>query len=92
MTRIVKGDLIDDLASSVAGLTKKDAAGLIDMLLSRITAAVGNGHEVAFKGFGTFRPSHRAERIGRNPRTGAELLIPASKSMAFRAAKAKAQG
>ena len=89
MTRIVKGDLIDNLASSVSGLTKKDTATLLDTLFAGITSAVANGHEVAIKGFGTFGPRHRAERMGRNPRTGEEIPIPASTTMGFRAAKAK---
>lgn len=91
MTRIVMGDLIDDIAGSIGKLSKKDAGDLLDGLFSSITAAVGNGHEVAIRGFGTFEPRQRAEHIGRNPRTGAEVLIAASRKMGFRPAKAKAQ-
>ena len=89
MTRIVKGDLIDHIAGRIPNFPKKEAAVVIDLLLSRIRDEVGVGHEVAIQGFGTFGPRLRAERMGRNPRSGEAILIPASTVMGFRPAKVK---
>lgn len=88
MKRIVKGDLIDHIAGRIPNFPKKEAAAVIDLLLTRITDEVGAGNEVAIKGFGTFGPRDRAERLGRNPATGAATMIPASTTMGFRPSKA----
>ena len=89
MTRIVKGDLIDHIAGSIPNFPKTEAAAVIDLLLTRISDEVAAGNDVAIKGFGIFEPRHRAERMGRNPATGAAITIPASTTMGFRAAKVK---
>lgn len=89
MNRIVKGDLIDHIAGTIPNFPKKDAAAVIDRLLSFISDEVAAGNEVAIKGFGSFKPRQWPERLGRNPATGAAITIPASTTMGFRAAKAK---
>jgi nucleoid DNA-binding protein len=89
LTRIVKGDLIDHIAAAMPGITRKDATAALDLILTRICDEVGAGNEVAIKGFGTFEARRRAERMGRNPRTGEAVLIAASTTMGFRAAKAR---
>jgi DNA-binding protein HU-beta len=66
-----KSELIDAIAAS-AGLTKADAGRAIDATTSAITAALKKGDTVTLVGFGTFKVSKRAARVGRNPRTGAE--------------------
>jgi DNA-binding protein HU-beta len=82
-----KSELIDAIAAS-AGLTKADAGRAIDATTSAITAALKKGDTVTLVGFGTFKVSKRAARVGRNPRTGAELKIAARKAPAFSAGKA----
>lgn len=89
MNRIGKGVLIDNLAASVPGATKAIVATTVEMLLQRITDAVGNGNSVVLNGFGTFEPRHRAAREGRNPRTGAPVQIAETTAMGFRPAKAR---
>ena len=81
-----KSELIDAVAAS-AGLTKADAGRAIDATTAAITAALKGGDAVTLVGFGTFKVTQRAARTGRNPRTGAELKIAASKAPAFTAGK-----
>ena len=77
-------ELIDALATKTGG-TKADADRSIGALIDIITATLKKGDNVALVGFGTFEVRKRAARIGRNPATGAELKIKASKAPAFKA-------
>ncbi len=77
-------ELIDALAAKT-GSTKVDAERNIAGLLEIITATLKKGDNVALVGFGTFEVRKRAARVGRNPKTGAELKIKASKQPAFKA-------
>ncbi|GMR12071.1 MAG: HU family DNA-binding protein [Gemmatimonadota bacterium] len=84
-----KSELVDALASS-SGLTKADSARAIDALFGSsgvIARALRREERVQITGFGTFEAKHRKARTGRNPRTGATIMIPASKSPGFRAGK-----
>jgi len=77
-------ELIDALATKT-GNTKADAERSIAALIDIISATLKKGDSVALVGFGTFEVRKRAARIGRNPQTGAELKIKASKVPAFKA-------
>ena len=77
-------ELIDALADKT-GSTKADADRNIAALLEIISATLKKGDNVALVGFGTFEVRKRAARMGRNPKTGAELKIKASKQPAFKA-------
>jgi nucleoid DNA-binding protein len=82
-----KSDLVEIL-SAEHGLTKKDAAAVLDTVLDSITRSVVAGDPVALAGFGTFKKqatAARAARVGRNPQTGAEVKIAAKKA-SFKAA------
>ncbi len=84
-----KSELVDALATS-SGLTKADSARAIDALFGSsgvIARALRREERVQITGFGTFEAKHRKARTGRNPRTGATIMIPASKSPGFRAGK-----
>ncbi|MBM3566428.1 MAG: HU family DNA-binding protein [Alphaproteobacteria bacterium] len=79
-----------DLAAAVAdstGLTKSDSNKAVDAVLDIITSTLEKGSEVRLAGFGTFRVSKRAARVGRNPQTGAAINIPASKQPKFSSGK-----
>lgn len=79
-----------DLAERVAerhGLAKTKARAIVDDIFSEITEALRSGDTVAIDKFGRFKPSQRAARKGRNPRTGKEINIAASTSAGFSAAK-----
>ncbi|MDG2916135.1 HU family DNA-binding protein [Bisgaard Taxon 10/6] len=82
-----KTDLIDAIASA-ASLTKKDAKAALEATLNAITASLKKGEAVQLIGFGTFKVNARKARVGRNPQTGAEIKIAASKAPAFVAGKA----
>jgi DNA-binding protein HU-beta len=77
-------ELIDALATKT-GSTKVDADRNIAALIDIITATLKKGDNVALVGFGSFEVRKRAARTGRNPATGAELKIKASKVPAFKA-------
>jgi len=77
-------ELLDALAAKTNS-TKADADRSIGALIEIITATLKKGDNVALVGFGTFEVRKRAARIGRNPATGAELKIKASKAPAFKA-------
>ncbi|HZW26601.1 MAG TPA: HU family DNA-binding protein [Gallionella sp.] len=80
-------ELIDALAAKTGG-TKADADRNLAALIDIVTATLKKGDSVALVGFGTFEVRKRAARTGRNPATGAELKIKASKVPAFKAGKA----
>jgi DNA-binding protein HU-beta len=84
---MTKAELIDKIAS-VAGITKSDAAKALDATIDSIRIAMKKGQKVTLVGFGTFSVSKRKARKGRNPRTGAEIKIPATKVPKFTAGKA----
>ena len=82
-----KSELIDRIAES-ADLSKADAGRALDAAIEAITTALKNGEQVALVGFGTFVVKERAARTGRNPQTGEEINIAASKAPAFKPGKA----
>ncbi len=81
-----KGDLINEVSKVVK--TKKDAQAAVDCVFSSITKALGKGEAVSLIGFGTFKVVDRKARKGRNPQTGEEIDIAASKVSKFVAGKA----
>ena len=82
-----KADLVDHLANSLDGLTKKQAAEAVDEIFKSIVGSLQDGERVVIPGFGTFSISERGERQGRNPKTGESMTIPASKSVRFKPGK-----
>ncbi len=81
-----KTELISDVASK-ANMTKKDVEKVMSALFSSIEEALKNQEKVQLVGFGTFEVRDRKARTGRNPQTGAEIKIPASRVPAFKAGK-----
>jgi Bacterial nucleoid DNA-binding protein len=84
---MTKAELIDKIAAT-AGITKADAAKSLDATIDSVKAALKKGQKVTLVGFGTFSVSKRMARKGRNPRTGEEIKIPATKVPKFTAGKA----
>ena len=82
-----KSELIDHVAQD-SGLSKSDAGRALDSMINGISDAVQRGDRVSVAGFGTFERRERAARKGRNPQTGEELDVAASKAPAFKPAKA----
>ena len=71
-----------------AGISRKDAEKALNAAVETITEALAHEEKVQIVGFGSFETKSRAERIGRNPRTKEDVIIPASKVPAFKAGKA----
>jgi len=86
-----KNDLVAHVAD-VAGLSKTDATKAVDAVFDGITNTLKKGDEVRLVGFGTFAVADRAASKGRNPRTGEEIDIPASKLPKFKAGKTLRDG
>ena len=82
-----KGDFIAAVADE-ADLSKADAAKSVEAFIDTVKKALKKGDSVALVGFGTFIVRKRAARTGRNPRTGAQIKIKASKNPSFKAGKA----
>mgnify|MGYP003214870317 FL=1 len=82
-----KTELVAAMADK-AGLTKKDADAALKAFTEVVEETLKAGDSIQLVGFGTFEVAERAERTGRNPQTGAEMVIPASKAPKFKAGKA----
>lgn len=81
-----KTELIAAIADK-SGLTKADAEKSLNTFIDAVTDALSDNDKVQLVGFGTFEVSERAERTGRNPQTGEEIIIPACKVLKFKAGK-----
>ena len=81
-----KSELLSAVADD-AGVSKVDAESVLAAFFSTATTAARAGNKVSWAGFGSFSPTHRAARMGRNPRTGEPVQIKASTAMKFSAAK-----
>ncbi|RPK04778.1 hypothetical protein FH5_02016 [Priestia endophytica] len=81
-----KMELISAVATK-SELTQKDAERAVNALLETIYNALAKKEKIQLIGFGTFEVRDRAARTGRNPQTGEEINIPASKVTAFKAGK-----
>ena len=81
-----KAELVDAVAAE-SGLTKSDAGGAVESVFNTIGNQLREGNSVSVVGFGQFSVSDRAARTGRNPRTGEEIAIAASRAPMFKAGK-----
>lgn len=77
--------VIVEAVAKEAGMTQAAAEKAVSSVLEAISAELAKGEKVSFPGFGTFEVRERAARTGRNPQTGAEIQIAASKAPAFKA-------
>ena len=81
-----KTELIAAMAEN-SGLTKKDCEAALAAFTGAVETAMKSGDKVQMVGFGSFEVKKRPARVGRNPRTGATLTIPACKMVKFRPGK-----
>jgi len=82
-----KTELIGEVAGKT-GMTKKDAEKVVNAFFDTVEGTLKSGEKVQLIGFGTFEVRERKARKGRNPQTGKEIDIPATKVPAFKAGKA----
>ncbi len=76
------------LYAAKAGTSKKDAEQVVSTIFELVSETLASGEKVQLVGFGTFEVRERAARVGKNPRDGQPLDIPASKSPVFKPGKA----
>ena len=81
-----KTELVKVVAEQ-AELTQKDASKAVDALIETISETLAQGEKIQLIGFGTFEVRDRSARKGRNPQTGEEIEIAASKVPAFKPGK-----
>lgn len=81
---MTKADLISRMADE-AGITKAAAEKALNSFVDAVADSLAKGDKVTLVGFGTFSVAERAEREGRNPRTGETIKILASKTIKFKA-------
>jgi integration host factor subunit alpha len=87
---LTRADLADILNRQV-GLSRADSANMIESILDHMTKALITGENVKISGFGTFVLRDKAERIGRNPKTGVEVPITPRRVLTFRASQGMRQ-
>ncbi|MFM2237325.1 MAG: hypothetical protein RL209_1359 [Pseudomonadota bacterium] len=87
---LTRADLAEMLNRQV-GLSRADAASMVESILGHMTSALLNGDNVKISGFGTFVLRDKAERIGRNPKTGVEVPITPRRVLTFRASQGMRQ-
>ncbi|MCL1132719.1 HU family DNA-binding protein [Shewanella sairae] len=83
---MTKTELVAKIAAD-SEITTKEADAALRALIGAITDTLKAEEEVSLVGFGTFKVTKRAERIGRNPQTGQQMTIPAKNSPGFKAGK-----
>ncbi|MEN7436372.1 HU family DNA-binding protein [Bacillus velezensis] len=82
-----KTEFVGEVAENL-GVTKKEAAPKVEAVFNVIVETLTKGESIKIPGIGTFEIRERAARKGRNPQSGEEIDIPATKAPAFKAAKA----
>lgn len=83
---MTKAELMAKVAKKT-NLSQAQTAKVLDATLGEIRSLLGKGGSISFTGFGSFSVARRAKRKGRNPQTGREMTIPASKVARFRPGK-----
>lgn len=80
-----KGELVENVQKALGNdASKRDAEGAVATVLDAIAEGVKRDGTVQIIGFGTFKVKERAARMGRNPKTGEEMQIKASKNIGFK--------
>ncbi len=80
---MTKADIVDSVYERV-GITKKEATDYVDAVFEAMKETLEAGDELKVSGFGKFEVRQKGERVGRNPRTGVEIMIPERKVLRFK--------
>ena len=86
MSTLTRADLTDALNRKM-GLSRAESLTLVESILDRMSDALAGGANVKISGFGTFLLRDKAQRVGRNPKTGVEVPITPRRVMTFRASQ-----
>lgn len=84
---MTKSELIARLAERFPQLVAKDADLSVKMILDAMSEALAKGDRIEIRGFGSFSLNYRPPRVGRNPKTGAKVEVPAKHVPHFKAGK-----
>lgn len=84
---MTRSDLIECLAGRFSQLQKKDAELGVKVILDALSTTLSKGGRVEIRGFGSFGLNHRPPRLGRNPKTGDKVKVPAKYVPHFKAGK-----
>ena len=84
---MIRSELIQKIADENPHLTQRHVERIVNTVFEEIIEALAKGDRVELRGFGAFSVKNRPARTGRNPRTGEEIKIEASKQPKFRAGK-----
>jgi integration host factor subunit beta len=87
MKTMTKSDLIERLAARNPRLTTRDADDAVKTMLDAMSDGLAQGHRIEIRGFGSFALSYRPPRIGRNPKSGDRVQVPAKHVPHFKAGK-----
>src|SRR2546429_1893415 len=83
---MTKADLIEEV-SRVVEMTRKEAEVIVEAIFDSIVRSLRGGDKIEIRGFGSFRTRQRQPRVGRNPKTGARVEVPAKKIPYFKPSK-----
>lgn len=83
---LTRADIADTINRQI-GLSRADAAQMVESILDHMSGALENGDNVKISGFGTFLLRDKGERVGRNPKTGVEVPITPRRVLTFRASQ-----
>ena len=83
---MTKADLVEEVAR-VTELTRKDSEVIVDTLFESVIKALKTGDKLEVRGFGSFRVRQRNARVGRNPKTGDKVEVPAKRVPYFKPSK-----
>jgi integration host factor subunit alpha len=86
MSTLTRADLADAVNRKL-GFSRAESLALVESILSHMCQALAEGENVKISGFGTFLLRDKAERVGRNPKTGVEVPITPRRVMTFRASQ-----
>ena len=84
---MIKSELIQQIAEENPHLYQRDVERIVSVVFDEITEALARGDRVELRGFGAFSVKSRDARMGRNPRTGESVPVPAKKVPFFKAGK-----
>jgi integration host factor subunit beta len=83
---MTKADLIEEV-SRVVEFTRKESEVIVEAIFDSVVKALREGDKIEIRGFGSFRTRQRQSRIGRNPKTGARVDVPAKRIPYFKPSK-----
>ena len=84
---MTRSDLVVDLAERFGQITQRDTEFAVKTILDAMSDALARGHRIEIRGFGSFSINHRPPRVGRNPRSGEQVVVPEKRVPHFKPGK-----